>query len=235
MYWPIGYEDREPIICDMFHDEGRIEPAFSCLGNFSDWLDLNNGSRGEKEIKDDEFCLVKLHKAKQAIKQNDPNQAIELLLQGTKQIPEISEFWRLLAGQYFRVNNLEAAVDASVRAYSATWSFGFAGMQVLQLLKRAAKCSVGSSDPVLKRVGKYDVNFGGHKENSNYPIMKDMIREYFIRDPILALQMNQNYAYMMQTETTAFQERYDYDSDRWRDEHAKLCQTHLGNDRQFSH
>jgi tetratricopeptide (TPR) repeat protein len=218
----------------MFHDEGRIEPAFSTLDVFSKWLKLNGGFRGKNKIDDDESYLTKLHRAQHALRQNMPEQTIEFLLQAKDQIPEISEVWLLLANQYFRLNNTDAAVNAALQAYCSTWSFGFSGNKVFQLLRRAARYNADASEPILKRIEILNVNFGGHKENNNYPIMKEIIKEYLDRNPIFALKLHQNYAYMMQTETTAFRERYGYDIDRWRDEHANLCQQYLGSDRRFA-
>ncbi len=62
--------------------------------------------------------------------------------------------------------------------------------------------------------------------------MQKCIDAYFSLEEItIALRLHQNYAYMMWGETSAFQERYNFDLSRWRDEHSKLCEKYLGNDR----
>lgn len=38
LYWPYGKEDQDPIICDMIHDEWRLEVAFSSVRSLSDGL-----------------------------------------------------------------------------------------------------------------------------------------------------------------------------------------------------
>ncbi|MEI8381382.1 MAG: hypothetical protein WCJ09_14740 [Planctomycetota bacterium] len=46
LYWPYGREDREPIVCDMLHDEWSLVVAFSNAGTFVKWVKLNDGCRG---------------------------------------------------------------------------------------------------------------------------------------------------------------------------------------------
>lgn len=36
LYWPFGREAREPIICEIWHDEGALVPMFSSLSAFLD-------------------------------------------------------------------------------------------------------------------------------------------------------------------------------------------------------
>ncbi len=34
LYWPLGLEDREPLVAETLHDEGALVPAFSSLASF---------------------------------------------------------------------------------------------------------------------------------------------------------------------------------------------------------
>lgn len=46
--WPLGKENEEPFICDMLHDEWKLEVSFSSLKKFIEWLELNDWERGEE-------------------------------------------------------------------------------------------------------------------------------------------------------------------------------------------
>ncbi len=74
--------------------------------------------------------------------------------------------------------------------------------------------------------------FGGEKDNVNYGLLREAIDEYFAQGAYLdALSLHQNYAYMMMSETTSFQERHGFRVDEWRTEFAAACRIHLGDDR----
>ncbi|STJ22886.1 TPR-like repeats-containing protein [Escherichia coli] len=42
LYWPIGQEHKLPIVCETYHDEWRIVPAFSSIKKFEEWLEVND-------------------------------------------------------------------------------------------------------------------------------------------------------------------------------------------------
>ncbi|MFL4290230.1 hypothetical protein P9364_21430, partial [Escherichia coli] len=44
LYWPIGQEHKLPIVCETYHDEWRIVPAFSSIKKFEEWLEVNDGN-----------------------------------------------------------------------------------------------------------------------------------------------------------------------------------------------
>ena len=63
-------------------------------------------------------------------------------------------------------------------------------------------------------------------------ILKEIISAYLSSPtPVLGLVLNQNYGYMMSSETVSFQERYNFDSAIWLDEHCQLCAKILGDSR----
>jgi len=52
LYWPLGREGDAPFVCEMFHDEWRMELRHSSVQVFSRWLELNEGEYGEHEVED---------------------------------------------------------------------------------------------------------------------------------------------------------------------------------------
>ena len=231
LYWPIGMEDAEPVVCDMIHDEWRIEPAFSNLDTFLNWLELNKGERGESPVEDDEMALNRFNKARSALRNNEPSLAIQHLRAACKQLPEVSAYWLLLATQCFRLGDDDAGAHAAVQAYCSNWAFGIPSDNVFRVLRRASRVSKYKDDPLLKRLDEFDLKFGGTKENRNYPIMLAVVEDYLRTQPVLALRLHQNFAYMMTTETGSFQARYGFELDAWRREHKELREQHFGPDR----
>ncbi|EFF4917675.1 hypothetical protein OSL35_15030, partial [Escherichia coli] len=76
------------------------------------------------------------------------------------------------------------------------------------------------------------LSFGGTKENNNYPLMQMCVDTYFAqRKPLQALTLLHNYAWIMSSETTAFQERYDFNIDEWRAKFRQLCLEYFGDSR----
>lgn len=50
LYWPIGQEHKLPIVCETYHDEWRIVPAFSSIKKFEEWLEVNDDDPHENGI-----------------------------------------------------------------------------------------------------------------------------------------------------------------------------------------
>ncbi|EOM7164298.1 TPA: tetratricopeptide repeat protein YfbP, partial [Escherichia coli] len=57
LYWPIGQEHKLPIVCETYHDEWRIVPAFSSIKKFEEWLEVNDDDPHENgiSIEDQDF------------------------------------------------------------------------------------------------------------------------------------------------------------------------------------
>ncbi|MGT6933568.1 hypothetical protein ACRWY4_23340, partial [Escherichia coli] len=58
LYWPIGQEHKLPIVCETYHDEWRIVPAFSSIKKFEEWLEVNDDDPHENgiSIEDQDFA-----------------------------------------------------------------------------------------------------------------------------------------------------------------------------------
>ena len=91
LYWPLGKENEEPIVCDMLHDEWALEPSFSSLEKFIEWLSLNDWKRGDEEVVDERLSTVIFTKAKLLYSGSDIESAIELLNKACINFPERSE------------------------------------------------------------------------------------------------------------------------------------------------
>ncbi|MGL4692001.1 MAG: hypothetical protein ACRCWE_07760, partial [Stenotrophomonas maltophilia] len=79
LYWPLGREGDAPFVCEMFHDEWRMELRHSSVQVFSRWLELNEGEYGEHEVEDPGSPSERLEQARAQVLAAEVEQAIELL------------------------------------------------------------------------------------------------------------------------------------------------------------
>lgn len=228
LYWPYGHENREPMVCDMLHDEWGMAVSFSSIGKFLEWLELNDGGRGDLEVDDPAFVGRRFQEAKRLLA-NQPEAAIASLRSICEDFPESTEYWQTLASQLRRIGDVDGCHAAALRAFASNWAFGLPQEGTLRLL-RSANGKLG--DPLVARSDQISLQFGGVKVNTMYELLKECISDYLSSGShVLGLLLNQNYGYMMSMETVSFQERYDFDSERWLEEHSSLCSQYLGDSR----
>ena len=232
LYWPYGRENLDPVVCDMLHDQSGLQVAFSNIQVFLQYLDLNEGFRGDNEVEDLGSVIERFQAARQFL-QGQPAEAVSLLTSICADFPECAEYWFALAGQLRRLGDDEGSARAAIRAFASNWVFGLPPKGTLKLLQNARGLSSVASDPLISRSIELSMNFGGARENPVYGILKDCIDSYLKSDnPLPGLLLNQNFGYMMAGETTAFQDRHGFKVEHWLEGHRQLCLTHLGDDRQ---
>ncbi len=228
LYWPYGREDRDPIVCDMLHDEWGMEVAFSSVAVFREWLEQNDGRRGDVEVEDLAFVGRRFQDVK-SILRDQPEDAVSRLRGICDDFPESAEYWYTLACQLRRIGDHSGCHAGAVRAFASNWAFGMPPDDTLRML-RNAKGQI--QDPLVARSEQLTMQYGGTKENSNYGVLKECIAEYLSSStPTLGLLLNQNYGYMMSMETTAFQDRYDFNLTGWIEEHSRFCAEYVGDSR----
>ncbi|WKB80410.1 hypothetical protein QYR09_11675 [Cellulophaga lytica] len=228
LYWEFGKEDKEPIVCEMIHDEGIIRPSFSSLDKFLEWYKLNDFDYGDEEIEDENFVYNYLEKGNQCLKDNNVNKAIEFYKKSTKSFGELSENWFKLASQYKRIGNELDFQKCIINAVISNWAIEFPSQNVLRLLKNCTPVKELENHPLFKNRENFDLNFGGQKENKNYEIIKDIFTElYEIGDTNKAMLLEQNYALMMYWETSSFQERNNFNINDWRSRFAQKTKSRI--------
>jgi hypothetical protein len=212
----------------MLHDEWGLAPAFSSVEKFVAWLTLNGGRRGEAEIDDPEFAPAHFAQAKSQIERGDIDGAISRLRSACDSVPDACDYWFTLATQLQRIGKHDESTDAALRAFRSSWFFGMPSDAVLRTIRKEQGNSAFASDPLVTRSNELTTKFGGTKENRNYALLRECVADYLDRGcAVEALQLYQNYAFMMCSETTAFQERHSFALEVWRVEFSKLCGKHL--------
>ena len=167
LYWPIGQEHKLPIVCETYHDEWRIVPAFSSIKKFEEWLEVNDDDPHENgiSIEDQDFAANLFRVARKCLSTGRLDDALPLLQRATEQLPEVSEYWLALAIQYRRCKKTEAAAQAALNAYLGNWAFGVPDNKVIHLLSQAADVPNFQDDPVIQCIKEQglDLSFGGTK------------------------------------------------------------------------
>ena len=213
LYWPIGREGAEPIVVETWHDEWRIQPHFSSLAAF---LQAHAAAEDEyvatPSLADDPASpRAAFLAAKEQIAQRNPDQAIALLEAALAIVPEYTDALVLLHGQYVRAGRTDAAVKVAIQAIISPPSFGGPPFKALQWL-RTQPVPDGELDPIWRACGQLSFNFGGSKENADYPVLLGAIATYVEQGNYLrASTLMQTYAELMSAETISFQERYDFE------------------------
>lgn len=237
-YWPLGRENQRPIICELFHDEGRLSPAFSSAAKLSQWLEMSESNEDDDEsnirIDDPLFSVSLLMQSQESRKAQQLDDALHYCESACQAFPEASDYWLTLASLYQQTRQPDQAAKAALNSYLSNWGFGIPNDKVLYFLQQASTLADLSCDPVVKQISlnSLNLNFGGTKTNQNYDRMKECIAEYFVQNKaISALKLSQNFAYAMYFETSAFQERYHFNMKEWQTEFNELCLKHLGDSR----
>ncbi|KKO63105.1 hypothetical protein VM94_02850 [Janthinobacterium sp. KBS0711] len=213
LYWPIGREASEPIVVETWHDEWRIQPHFSSLAAF---LQAHAAAEdeyvGTPTLADDTASpRAAFLEAKEQIAQRNPEAAIALLEAALAIVPEYTDALALLHGQYVRAGRTDDAVRVAIQAIISPPSFGGPPLKALQWL-RTQPVPDGEPDPIWRACGQLSFNFGGSKENADYPVLLAAIGDYLAQgDSIRASTLMQTYAELMSAETVSFQERYAFE------------------------
>ncbi|PPU24086.1 tetratricopeptide repeat protein [Xanthomonas arboricola] len=240
LYWPLGCEGETPVVCEMFHDEGRMVFSHSSLDVFAQWLDINHVLDEQAwddeswdprahDVPDVDSPLPLIERAQLHVQAGEPSEAIELLQAACRRFPELQRAWTMLAVQHRRLGQHEAAVDAARAAILANWAFGIPDPSVLRLLRAAE----AGNDPVLAMVQQMEFAFGGAKTNPDYAAMQVCIdRCWEAGDHLAALRLTQNRCYALRGETVSFQQREGFDLASWQHDFVAQCRSALRDDRQ---
>lgn len=214
LYWPIGRENCEPIVAETWHDSGQIQPTYSTLGTFL--TAINNAEDGYPEspslLEDPESPQVLFYSAKEAIKNQDVESAIQFLEKAIVVLPEYTDALSLLWAQYRRVGHTEEALPLAIQAIISPPCFGICPQKVLSWLCSQQASPAIKHDPIWQIRDQLKLAYGGAKENADYPLLLAAINEYLSQSRFIqAATLMQTYAELMCCETISFQERYGFE------------------------
>ncbi len=223
LYWPIGFEDRDPIVAEIAHDSWAFLPSFSSLERFLAAVQLD-------EEDDDEWVdtpptlefdplspLACLQAARSHLKSQNVGAAVECLETAARVLPEYTEAQALLCSQYRRLNRHDDAVRAAIQAIISPPSLGGVPSDIAQWLARQSACPAElETDPIWISRKQLTLNFGGVKENAEYAVLRSAIDAYLQQSAFIpAMTLMQTFAEYMTGETISFKERQGFDGEEY--------------------
>jgi hypothetical protein len=241
-YWPIGREDREPLVCDSMHDGWYIEPtatnmeAFAQLRACEGWdsqeeeiawiaqrlgfdvLPVTEDSTEAADLPVDllEQCPARLAKvAEEALKIGNVPEAERQARQALHLLPEFTEARFLLAKCLRRDRRLEEAVPEMLETFRSPACFGNGRADCLRWLQQIADESPAAQvdDPLWRR--RREITLAtGVKNNADFDLYEEIIEEYLsLGQGAKAVGLRQTVGDLYARETVSFRERYGYTED----------------------
>ena len=238
-YWPFGREHGEPLVIEMQHDGSFMQPAYSSAsalqadpraGDSDEWLAVPN-----LEV-DPHSPAALYHQAEVHWKNGELDQCKTLLLQALEILPEFTlasdRLWQLSK----RVGDLSGAATAAIRAITSHPAFGRPSLQLLHWLKNLPEhlAAEHQNDPLIQRRSRFTFKFGGTKENEDYRLLLECMREYLaFGHGLKAVLIHQTYGFWMAAETVSFQERAGFSLEQFQREQDDLFVRTLNHSRSF--
>ena len=214
LYWPFGREAEEPIVCEMWHDEGALKPLFSSLDSFLTAMPrLDLDEHPDEQVTDSTSPAALFHLAKTANANGRLEEAHAILTRAAGVLPEYTDAQALLATVNRRLGRMEDAVRAALQALISPPCFGSRPVSLLRWLQTLSDVPEEQSrNPIWIARNRLHLVFGGTKHNDDYLVMREAIDTYVAeRQYLSAVTLMQTYAELMFRETISFQERYGFE------------------------
>lgn len=230
LYWPIGREQEEPIVCDMSHDDVTLIPAFSSLNRFLEAYEDADGWAEPPTVEEDDQSPVACYTAaREALGRKDFDTAVELLERALNILPEYGAALTSLFGQYMRLRRQDEALEIALRVLRSPLAFGPDAKQALRWFKTQKDCpGTLAGDPLWLRRNELEWNFGGVETNSTYGVLADAIESYRnCGNAIATVSLMQVYGELMSRETISFRERSGFDTSKHVDNLREYSRTAL--------
>jgi tetratricopeptide (TPR) repeat protein len=152
LYWPVGREIEEPIVCYKNHEEALLVPQFSDLNSFLKWYGVEQGKASDfTGISDKPFFLDLYNKARVLTKSSKTEEAIQVLEESIEQFDEFTDSWTLLADNYYSQNKLDQAEYASLNSIVSNYAFGLPSKKAIEQFNRISPSGKYTDHPLVKR------------------------------------------------------------------------------------
>lgn len=241
LYWPIGKENSEPLLCDIYHDNSALIPQASSLEGLAklkhylgeaddeqlaEYLALKLGFDLPEPHDDEDQDLNQLLRLDPqsplnivsvgivAFQHHDLQSAEDYFLQALSLLPEYTRASYYLADLYRQqlLRQLDAA-KAMIAALTSPIVFlnAYRRTEVLKWLQEdKPEFTELQSDPIWLSRKKITCEMYV-KYNDDFIIYEEAVQEYLRQGKgIEAVRLRELIGELMQLETSAFRERYDY-------------------------
>ncbi|WP_207422804.1 tetratricopeptide repeat protein [Desertivirga brevis] len=230
LYWQLGKEDKEPIVCEFQHEEDLLDPVFPNLSAFISWYNDTDGQEGPPiNLNDKNYFLSLYMKAKVSAKNGRSEEAIERLEASVSLFSEYSDSWSLLAEQYYKLGNIIKAEECVVNSILSNWMFGIPSKKLVELFHQLKAVGQLAGSPLVN-LSKDLVKYGDYSRPIiiNYAKLKEAISLFETTgDNRASLLLSQNYAYLLSSEKKEIKEANSFDLNSWLTEFRAKVQMHF--------
>jgi tetratricopeptide (TPR) repeat protein len=218
LYWEIGKENGDPIVCVARHEEFLIVPEFKDLESFSRWFDETDGQEGPTmNLNDNDFFISLTNKGKVLTKNGKHEEAIQKLERATSLFGEYSETWYWLAENYYKTGQKDKADRALINSISSNFFFGIPSKKVVDRFNEMTPSDALKDNPIVKR--RTTLIQGGDfltPFSMDYNSILEIVEELITKnDYKTAMLMKQNYGLLMSFETEDTAQRHHFNIDTW--------------------
>jgi tetratricopeptide (TPR) repeat protein len=229
LYWELGKENGEPIICSKRHEEFLLVPEFVNLNSFLAWYEETEGQESPRiDLKDTTFFLNLFNKSKVLTKTGKTEEAIQTLEKSIQLFGEYCDSWTLLAENYYKTTEVDKAENSSLNSIITNYAFGLPSKKCIEQFNRIDPIGQLKDNPLVKR--KDGLLLGGDFANPfsvDYEKLLEAIEEFKeIGDLKTALLLEQNYGYLMSFEQEETKEKYRYNETEWSSNFKDKILTH---------
>ncbi len=226
LYWAIGREDQSPLVFVTYHDEWGVGPNYSSVEAF-----LRVAGRVQEHefvpdpdpSEDPDSPTLLTREARERQRDGKLDEAMQLIQRALTILPEFTEARVLLLSHLRRLRRIPEACGAAVEAIRSPRSLGDA-TPAASWLARQPPVGEMSGDPIFANRAQISLAFGGVKTNAQYPVLLEAIDQYEQTGQfVAALNLLQSYGEYMYSETTAFQERYNFSLAWFGERYRNIC------------
>ena len=218
LYWEIGKENGDPIVCIARHEEFLLVPEFKDFASFTHWFDESSGQEGPTmNLNDNDFFISLTNKGKVLTKKGKHEEAIQKLERATSLFEEYFEPWYWLAENYYKTGQKDKADRALINSISSNFFFGVPSKKVFDRFEEMIPSNELKDNPIVKR--RSDLFQGGDFSTPlsiDYNSFLEIIEELLAKkDYKTAMLMKQNYGLLMSFEPEETVQRHHFNFDVW--------------------
>jgi hypothetical protein len=244
-YWPIGREEREPLLCDSSHDEYYLEPSalsleglvrlfvlrgvsavvdFEELALIADTLGVELPQAPPQPVALHEIPLTEARDspavwcahAEEALKHGDLEGAERCAVQALDLFPGFTAARFVLVKTLRRGRRTQEAGREMLQTFRSSACFGAGRHECMRWLQQMPdEAVVAPEDPLWEHRRSLTLATGV-KRNDDFLLYEELIAEYLVRGMgECAVALRQAVDEMYQGETVSFRERYGYSDDEF--------------------
>lgn len=219
LYWALGQEQQEPIVCRHAHEEDALYPEYR---NLADFLARYPASYA---LRDETFFLSLFLRAKVLARKGEDDEAYSRLLLSTRLFADYSASWTLLAERYQRRQQWPEAAHAIRRALLANWQLGQPDARCLHLFTSLPLPAELTTDPLFSRRESLFTAAATWQEgfSIDYQQLWSIVQAYAAAgDARAAVCLARNYGYALAHAPVETQQQLHFNPHQWMTELTAL-------------